>query len=87
VHRSLGVTAAPQVPEFLIDAAYASNAALAIVPMQDLLALDSRSRMNSPGTTLGNWQWRFTWEQVDPALVTVSHRRAERANRLVRAVR
>jgi 4-alpha-glucanotransferase len=87
VHRSLGVSAAPQVPEFLIDAAYASNAALAIVPMQDLLALDSTSRMNSPGTTLGNWQWRFTWEQVDPALVTVAHRRAERANRLVRAAR
>ena len=37
VHGMLGVGPTPPVPEFLIDAAYASNAALAIVPMQDLL--------------------------------------------------
>ena len=37
----LGVGGEPPVPEFLIDAAYASPAQLAILPMQDLLARDS----------------------------------------------
>jgi 4-alpha-glucanotransferase len=27
--------------------------------MQDVLQLDSRARMNTPGTTEGNWQWRL----------------------------
>ena len=38
--------------------AWASVANTAIVPMQDLLGLDSRSRMNLPGTVGGNWKWR-----------------------------
>ena len=38
--------------------AWASVAYTAIVPMQDLLGLDSGSRMNLPGTTGGNWKWR-----------------------------
>ncbi len=42
----------------LIRAAFASVADTAIVPMQDLLGLDSKSRMNLPATTQGNWQWR-----------------------------
>ena len=24
--------------------------------------------MNRPGTAQGNWQWRFKWDQVPPAL-------------------
>jgi len=31
----------------------------AIVPMQDLLELDSTARMNVPGTKDGNWNWHF----------------------------
>lgn len=30
-----------------------------IVPMQDILGLGSEARMNLPGTTEGNWCWRF----------------------------
>ena len=41
----------------LIRFAYASRARLAIVPMQDLLGLDSRARMNTPGTIGLNWKW------------------------------
>ena len=52
------------MPAVLIRAAMASVAAVAIVPMQDLLGLDGESRMNTPGTTEGNWVWRFSWEQV-----------------------
>lgn len=41
-----------------IRLAWSSVANTAIVPMQDLLGLDTESRMNLPGTTTGNWTWR-----------------------------
>jgi 4-alpha-glucanotransferase len=41
-----------------IRLAWASVAYTAIVPMQDLLGLDTTARMNLPGTTQNNWQWR-----------------------------
>ncbi len=53
-----------EMPWALIRAAYRSIARLAVVPMQDLLALGSEHRMNRPGTTEDNWNWRFTWEMV-----------------------
>jgi len=53
-----------EMPWVLIRAAYRSIARLAVVPMQDLLSLGSEHRMNRPGTTEGNWRWRFTWEMV-----------------------
>jgi 4-alpha-glucanotransferase len=40
-------------------AAFASVADLAIVPLQDVLGLDSRARMNVPASERGNWGWRF----------------------------
>ena len=45
-------------------AALASVARLAVVPMQDLLELGTEHRMNTPGTTEGNWRWRFKWEWI-----------------------
>jgi 4-alpha-glucanotransferase len=81
VHRTLGVGPAPSVPEFLIDEAYSSNAALAIVPMQDLLARDSGARMNTPGTVFGNWRWRFEWPDVPASLAAKSRERAVRSGR------
>jgi 4-alpha-glucanotransferase len=83
VQRALHLTAPPRVPEFLIDAVYDSAAQLAIVPMQDLLALGADGRMNMPGTVEGNWSWRFGWDHVDPTLVALSRSRAERSGRLV----
>jgi len=56
------------MPGPLIRAALASRAKLAIIPMQDLLGLDGSHRMNLPGTIDGNWQWRFTWRQLEPEL-------------------
>jgi 4-alpha-glucanotransferase len=82
VSRMLGAPEHPAVPDFLIDAAYASNAALAVVPMQDLLALDSTARMNSPGTVVDNWRWRFSWDQVPASLPATCHARATRFDRL-----
>ena len=44
--------------------AYASPARLCIVPLQDILALGSEHRMNTPGRPEGNWQWRFRWDMI-----------------------
>ena len=77
VHDTLGVGPTPPVPDFLIDAAYASDAALAILPMQDLLARDSGARMNTPGTVVGNWRWRFDWPDVPASLAARCRERAK----------
>ena len=50
---------AKEVTEKLIEAAYASDARLAVIPVQDVLALSGRHRMNIPGTAEGNWAWRL----------------------------
>jgi 4-alpha-glucanotransferase len=52
------------MPDDLIKMALDADAQLAIIPMQDLLALDSSHRMNTPGTCTGNWHWRFNWQQL-----------------------
>ena len=52
------------MPWALMRTAFASVAILAVVPMQDVLGLGQGERMNTPGTTEGNWQWRFSWEQL-----------------------
>jgi 4-alpha-glucanotransferase len=48
----------------LLRLAFSSVARLAIVPMQDLLALGSEARMNMPGRADGNWTWRYQAEMV-----------------------
>jgi len=47
-----------------IRLALMSVADIAIIPMQDVLGLDSTARMNLPGRTEGNWRWRFTFDMV-----------------------
>jgi len=47
-----------------IQAVHASVAALAIVPMQDVLGLGSEARMNMPGRARGNWRWRLQKTQL-----------------------
>lgn len=56
------------MPWPLIRQALASRSQLAILPMQDILGLDSSHRMNTPGTTSGNWRWSFNWSQVPAGL-------------------
>lgn len=58
-----------EMPDSLIGAAFDSPARLAVVPLQDLLGLGAEARMNTPGTTHGNWAWRFDWAQVDEAFI------------------
>ena len=47
-----------------IRTAYASTANLAVIPLQDLLRLDSSARFNTPGQSQGNWTWRYRAEQL-----------------------
>ena len=56
------------MPWPLIRLALASVARLAVLPMQDVLGLGSEARMNTPGTTEGNWGWRFAWSEVPAEL-------------------
>ena len=43
----------------LIELAFSSRAAVAMVQTQDVLGLGSEARMNMPGTAKGSWQWRL----------------------------
>lgn len=52
----------------MMRGAWASVGDMAIVPMQDLIGLGSESRMNTPSTLGGNWEWRATSEQITNAL-------------------
>ncbi len=47
-----------------IRLALMSTADRVIIPLQDVLGLGSEGRMNTPGTTEGNWQWRFTFDML-----------------------
>jgi 4-alpha-glucanotransferase len=58
-------TQSENVPWAMIQAAFQSVAKLAIIPMQDILNLDAKHRMNTPGTSNSrNWRWQFKWLQV-----------------------
>ncbi|MGI6066930.1 MAG: 4-alpha-glucanotransferase [Bacillota bacterium] len=55
-----------------IEIAYQSCARRVIIPAQDVLCLDSRHRMNTPGTVRGNWQWRLPLEyQLAPGFAAL----------------
>ena len=56
------------MPWPLVITALRSVCPTAILPMQDILGLEGSHRMNTPGTTEGNWHWRFDWEWIAPDL-------------------
>ncbi|MEO6005475.1 MAG: 4-alpha-glucanotransferase [Opitutus sp.] len=47
-----------------VRSSYSSVCNLAVVPLQDLLTLGSIARFNTPGTSQGNWTWRYRPEQL-----------------------
>ena len=49
----------------IIRTIMASNAGLAIFPVQDLLGYGSDTRLNVPGRAEGNWLYRITKEQLN----------------------
>lgn len=53
----------------LIRLAWASVADLAVAPLQDVLSLGREARMNTPGVSQGNWQWRFASDMMSDDLL------------------
>lgn len=58
-----------------IELVLQSRAKWAIIPLQDLLGLDTRARMNIPGTIGGdNWCWRFKQEDLNEEIAARVHK-------------
>ncbi len=78
-YKSLGQTERDFVKSYLTEVreinwdiirlAWSSVTEFAITPLQDVLGLGNEGRMNLPGTSNGNWQWRFGKKALDDALV------------------
>ncbi|MFW5976858.1 MAG: 4-alpha-glucanotransferase, partial [Bacillota bacterium] len=47
-----------------IEKVFSSPALKAIIPLQDFLGLGKEGRMNTPGTSRDNWDWRFSWKMI-----------------------
>ncbi len=56
------------ITQRMVTAALTSRARLAIIPLQDYLELDAGARMNTPGTRVGNWEWRMDKNALTPQL-------------------
>ena len=66
----------------LIRMALGSRAAVAILPVQDVLSLDNSARMNMPGTTgPQNWTWRLEPGQLTARLAERLREETTRAKR------
>ncbi|MCB1788600.1 MAG: 4-alpha-glucanotransferase [Chromatiaceae bacterium] len=64
VFEVLGIAPTDDIAGLLVRTAMASNAAVAVAPLQDYLGLGSEARMNTPGTAEGNWRWQFAWTML-----------------------
>jgi 4-alpha-glucanotransferase len=63
--------------EFTLNA----NANTSIIPMQDVLGLDSSARMNTPGTVGGNWEWRMSPGMLTQEIKQHLRQLTEKSNR------
>lgn len=59
-----------QVVWAMIRAAEASVSRICILPLQDVLHLDSSGRMNTPSLPEGNWSWRYEPDALHPDFAT-----------------
>ena len=73
VEHFLNLTPGTIMPDALIRATLGSVARLAVVPVQDLLRLGSESRLNTPGTAVGNWSWKLPPGTLTEVLARDSH--------------
>lgn len=76
-----GDECAEKVVDKMIATAMSSLASLCILPLQDILHLDSSARMNVPGTIDGNWEWSFAWKQLDSVLPSILRELIEKSDR------
>jgi 4-alpha-glucanotransferase len=63
VCRYLGCRKTSFINRFL-RLAYMSPSRFCIIPLQDILGLPSKDRMNTPGSECGNWRWRVQKEYL-----------------------
>ena len=77
----LGINDPDAVPDAMIDTVLTSRAALAVLPLQDVLRLGSEARMNTPGTDNGNWTWRFQWDELPSDLASNLLEQLQKAHR------
>lgn len=66
----------------MLCALWVSPAGLVMVQGQDLLGLGGESRMNSPGTQVGNWRWRVSEKSFTPDLAGQIRRKMELYGRI-----
>lgn len=52
-----------------IEIAMRSIADTAVIPMQDILGLGARARMNRPSTSNGYWEWRLSPHRITRSLI------------------
>ncbi len=68
-----------QIHRDLVELAMRSPARWAVLPLQDVLGCGSR--MNLPGTTSGNWDWRVSGEMLTEGVVDFLNEMTERNGR------
>ncbi len=79
--ESAGITD-PEPSWALIRLAFSSRAELAIAQMQDVLGLGAEARLNTPGTTTGNWRWQLEPGRLTGTLATRLRDATEASGRL-----
>lgn len=57
-----------RVVRALVESVIACKSKVAVVPVQDLLALGEHARMNDPSKFDGNWSWRMPSNSLTPEL-------------------
>ncbi|MGN0779553.1 MAG: 4-alpha-glucanotransferase [Aristaeellaceae bacterium] len=67
--ETLGFEDLEDGPEAFVRCAMESVSKDCVIPMQDILGLDTDARMNMPSTIGGNWIWRMKPDAITPALV------------------
>ena len=61
-------TGGAEINWVMIRTLMASVADTVLFPMQDVLGVGSEGRMNLPGSSSGNWRWRFGADALTPAV-------------------
>jgi len=70
------------VPWHMIRYGMESRAVWMVTPIQDILELDEKARMNFPGTTKGNWTWRMDMTLFNKNRIERLKKLTEKTNRI-----